>query len=92
MSESTNQTRRTFLKIGGVAMAMIPIAALAAKNDQMRTAMKYAEKSADPAKICTGCMHFVPGKTPKDLGGCKLFPGDTEVNPNGTCTAWAKKP
>jgi hypothetical protein len=92
MSDSINQTRRTFMKIGGVAMAMIPVAAFAAKNDAMRTAMKYADKSTDAAKICTGCMHFVPGKTPKDLGGCKLFPNDTEVNPAGGCTAWAKKP
>ncbi len=89
---STNQTRRNLLKIGGVAVAMIPLAALAAKNDAMRTAMKYADASADPAKKCSGCMHFVPGKSPADRGGCKLFPGDTEVAPNGSCTAWAKKP
>jgi hypothetical protein len=89
MSDSINQTRRTFMKIGGMAVAMIPVAAFAAKNDAMRTAMKYVDKSADPAKLCSGCMHFVPGKP---LGGCKLFPGDTEVNANGSCTAWAKKP
>lgn len=89
MSDSINQTRRTFMKIGGAAVAMIPVAAFAAKNDAMRTAMKYVDKGPDAAKHCSGCMHFVPGKP---LGGCKLFPGDTEVNPNGTCTAWAKKP
>jgi hypothetical protein len=89
MSDSINKTRRTFMKIGGVAMAMIPVAAFAAKNDGMRAAMKYVEKSADPTKVCSGCMHFVPGSP---LGGCKLFPGDTEVHPNAFCTAWAKKP
>ena len=88
MSDSTNQTRRTFMKIGGMAVAMIPLAAFAAKNDAMRTAMKYVDKGGDPAKQCSACMHFVPGKP---LGGCKLFPGDTEVAPAGTCTAWAKK-
>lgn len=92
MSDSINQSRRTFMKIGGAAVAMIPVVAFATKNDQMRTAMKYVDKGTDAAKVCTGCMHFVPGKTAKDLGGCKLFPNDTEVNPAGSCTAWAKKP
>jgi hypothetical protein len=86
MSDSINQTRRTFMKIGGVAMAMIPVMALAAKNEGVRTAMKYADKSADPAKTCAACMHF------KAPNGCALFAGDTEINPEGTCTAWAKKP
>jgi hypothetical protein len=67
------------------------VAAFAAKNDAMRTAMKYKD-TPDGDKKCSGCMHFVPGKSPTDLGGCKLFPGDTEVTPNGSCTAWAKKP
>jgi hypothetical protein len=86
-----NESRRNLLKIGGIAIAMIPVAAIAAKNDAMRTAMKYKD-TPDADKKCSTCMHFVPGKTPKDLGGCKLFPGDTEVSPNGSCTAWAKKP
>ena len=89
MSDSINQTRRTFMKIGGMAVAMIPVAAFAAKNDAMRTAMKYADKSADPAKLCSACMHFVPGKP---LGGCKLFPGDTEISPKAYCAAWAPIP
>jgi hypothetical protein len=68
---------------------MIPVAAFAAKNDAMRAAMKYVDKSADPTKLCSNCMHYKPG-TPR--GGCALFPGDTEVHPDGFCTAWAKKP
>jgi hypothetical protein len=86
-----NESRRNLLKLGGIAVAMIPVAAFAAKNDAMRTAMKYKD-TPDGDKKCSGCMHFVPGKSPTDLGGCKLFPGDTEVTPNGSCTAWAKKP
>ncbi|AWI78751.1 hypothetical protein CEW87_04865 [Parazoarcus communis] len=89
MSDSINQTRRTFMKASGAVVAMIPVVAFAAKNDAMRTSMKYVDKSTDAAKVCSGCMHFVAGSP---LGGCKLFAGDTEVNPNGTCVAWAKKP
>jgi hypothetical protein len=36
-------------------------------------------------------MQFVPGKTPKAMGGCNAIPGDTEISPEGYCIAWAKK-
>lgn len=87
-----DQTRRKVLKLGGAALAMIPVVAMAAKNDAMRTSMKYVDESADKTKQCSGCVQFVPGKTAKDKGGCKIFPGDTEVSPTGYCVAWAKKP
>ena len=86
-----NQSRRNMLKFGGIALAMIPVVAMAAKNEGLRTAMKYKD-APDGDKSCANCVQFVPGKTPKDLGGCKLFPGDTEVSPKGSCVAWAKKP
>ena len=81
MNSKINQSRRSLLKLGGAAIALVPVAAFAAKNENIRKAMK-----------CSGCIHFVPGKTPTDLGGCKIFGGDTEIHPNGYCTAWAKKP
>jgi hypothetical protein len=37
-------------------------------------------------------MQFVPGKTAKDLGGCKIFAGDTEISPKAYCVAWVAKP
>lgn len=70
---------------------MIPLVAFAAKNDALRKAMKYQDKPEGDKK-CSTCLQFVPGKTPKDLGGCKIFAGDTEISPDGYCTAWAKKP
>lgn len=78
------------LKLGGAALAMIPVVALAAKNDAMRSAMKYKD-SPEGEKNCSNCVQFVPGKSPTDMGGCKIFPGDTEVSPKGYCVAWAKK-
>lgn len=92
----TQESRRNFLKIGGSALAMIPVLAVsgqafAAKNDALRTALKY-QGTPNADKNCANCMQFVPGKTPKDLGGCKIMPGDTEIAPTGYCTAWAKKP
>jgi hypothetical protein len=93
---SQDQTpRRKFLKIGGAALAMIPVMVAgsrvyATQDAQSRTNFKYQNKP-EGDKSCSGCMQFVPGKTPKDLGGCKIMPKDTEISPNGYCIAWAKK-
>jgi len=95
MEKDMISPRRQFIKAGGIAMIVIPLAAMtgkvcAATNTAMRGAMKYQDKpNAD--KACAGCMQFVPGKTASGLGGCKLFPGDTEVSPKGYCVAWAAK-
>ena len=96
MKEDLKASRRQFLKIGGAAIVMIPVTAIsgkvmAATNSGMRTAMKYQDQP-NGDKHCATCMQFVPGKTAKDLGGCKIFPGDTEISPNGYCVAWAAKP
>ncbi|NJD25958.1 MAG: hypothetical protein FIB06_11200 [Betaproteobacteria bacterium] len=85
-----NPSRRKMLKAGGLTLAMIPVVAMAAKNDAMRASMKYKD-SPEGDKSCATCVQFVPGKSPTDLGGCKIFPGDTEVSPKGYCVAWAKK-
>lgn len=85
-----NPSRRKMLKAGGLTLAMIPVVAMAAKNDAMRASMKYKD-SPEGDKSCSNCVQFVPGKSPTDLGGCKIFPGDTEVSPKGYCVAWAKK-
>ncbi len=90
MKDQINQSRRNMLKLGSIAVVMVPVAAFAAKNDAMRKAMKYQDKPEGDKK-CSGCVQFIPGKTAKDLGGCKIFAGDTEVSPNGYCGAWAKK-
>ena len=91
-----NQTsRREFLRVGGAALAMIPVAVVsgradAATNAGMRTALKYQGKP-EGDKSCANCMQFVPGASAKDLGGCKVIPGDTEISPQGYCIVWAKK-
>jgi len=87
--------RRQFLKIGGVALAMIPVMVVsgradAATNAALRTSLKYQGKPEDD-KSCAKCMQFVPGASAKDLGGCKIIPGDTEISPQGYCIAWAKR-
>jgi hypothetical protein len=92
---ASTSTRRQFVKIGGAAMVAIPIlaatgSASAATNAQMRAALKYQDKP-NGDKDCAGCMQFIPGKKPTDLGGCKIMAGDTEISPKGYCTAWTAK-
>lgn len=86
--------RRRFLKTSA-ALAMIPVTgvsggAIAATNASLRTSLKYQGKPDDD-KNCANCAQFVAGATPKDLGGCKIIPGDTEISPQGYCIAWTKK-
>lgn len=87
--------RRDFLKIGGAIATVIPLAVVstwahAAKNESMRASLKYQDKPNKDQK-CSGCLQFVPGKTPTSRGGCKVIAGDTEISPDGYCIAWAKK-
>ncbi|MEI8325898.1 MAG: high-potential iron-sulfur protein [Betaproteobacteria bacterium] len=87
--------RRQFLKMGGTALAMIPVVAFTerafcATNAGLRTALKYQDKPL-AEKSCSNCMQFVPGASAKVPGGCKIMPGDTEISPTGYCSAWAKK-
>ncbi len=65
--------------------------ALAKKNEQMRTALKYQDAPNNGQK-CADCMQFLPGKSAGDRGGCKVMPGDDEISPNGWCSAFVKKP
>lgn len=87
-------TRRKMFKLAG-ALAMIPVfvapaSSQAAQNPAMRNALKYQD-TPSAGKKCVDCLHFVPGAKADGPGGCRMFAGDTEISPNGYCTAWAQK-
>ena len=82
--------RRSMLKLSGAALALIPVVAFAAKNDAMRKSTNYKD-TPDGDKKCSACAQFVPGASATAAGGCKIYPGDTEVSPNGSCIAFSKK-
>ena len=87
-------SRRVWLKAVSGAAVAAPLVffargSLAAKNDALRTALKYQD-TPSAGKECSGCVQWVPGKTPKDKGGCKILPGDTEVAPTGWCSAFVE--
>ena len=64
--------------------------AYADKNAALRTALKYQDMPKD-GHDCAACVQFVPGKTPKDKGGCKAIPNDNEISPTGWCAAFVAK-
>lgn len=91
-----SSSRRIWLKLTAGAVLAAPLMTLtsragAAQNAGSRQALKYQDKPSG-SNQCSNCLQFVPGKTAKDPGGCKVIPGDTEISPNGWCVAWVKKP
>jgi hypothetical protein len=90
-----SSSRRIWLKLTAGAVLAAPLLTLtgragATQNAASRQAMKYQDKP-NGANQCSNCMHFIPGKSAKDPGGCKVIPNDNEISPNGWCIAWAKK-
>jgi hypothetical protein len=88
----TDPMRRKFLKSVGLSFVLVPLVAFsrhagATTNSDMRAQLKYQNSPKDNMS-CTTCLEFIPGKTDKDLGRCKVIPADDEISPNGYCTKW----
>lgn len=54
----------------------------------MRTALKYVDKSPEPAKLCSGC-NFYSAAAADACGGCTLLKG--KIHPSGYCSSWIAK-
>ena len=98
--DNTPNSRRLWLKQVSLGLASIPVItiasnAYAAKNDALRTALKYGDKPVTVAGVvqrCDNCLHWVAGTDAKALGGCKIIPGDTEISPSAHCNVWVAVP
>ena len=90
---SSSRRKVIWLVLGGTALAPFAVGrnAHAAQNAQLRAALKYQDQP-NKDQQCSGCAQFIPGKTPKERGGCKIIPGDTEISPQGWCSAWTAAP
>jgi hypothetical protein len=89
---SANLNRRKWVMQASVSLALLPVflfsrTAGAKTNPALRAEFKYQSTPRENMN-CTSCLEFIPGKTDKDLGGCKVLPGDDEIEPNGYCTRW----
>ena len=80
--------------LGGVASTaiiwLVEGSASAASSKLTKAAVQYTDAGNVPDKDCDDCYQFVPGKTAKDTGTCKLVEGD--INPHGHCLAFTPKP
>lgn len=68
--------------------AAIGATTLEAEAKSSKTALKYQDHPKGTQK-CSGCKLFVPGKTAKAMGSCKVVAGS--ISPNGWCMAYNPK-
>ena len=76
----------TSAALGGVAGS----SAWAAETKLAKSAVQYVDAGKDEGKDCDDCAQFVPGKTAKGNGTCKIVEG--AINPHGHCIAFSPKP
>jgi hypothetical protein len=75
---------------GGFVLAIVASnAARAADTRLAKATVQYVDDGKMPGKDCDDCIQFLPGKTAKDLGGCKIVEG--AINPHGHCLAFSPK-
>jgi len=83
-------TRRSILGWLAAAPAMAFFGkAFAQDGKAKKSDMKYQDKPKD-GKDCDDCIHFIPGKTAKSPGTCKIVEG--AISPNGWCIEFQPKP
>lgn len=88
-----DSSRRSFLKTATLlaGVAAVPVTfmsreAFAAKV--AKASMQYQETPKGTAE-CSTCVQFIPGKTAKAKGTCKVVDG--AINPHGWCLAYTAK-
>jgi hypothetical protein len=100
MSDHSNRSRRTILKLAGAGSVAIAIPSIGPAvagghlpklklDDPTAKALAYIEKSETPGQWCNNCQLYT-GKPDKAWGGCAIFPGK-EVAAEGWCKSWVKK-
>lgn len=95
MNDANNPrlTRRAVLKSAVIlATAVTALSGTAqqalADNKATKAAMQYRDKP-NGKNECSSCIQFIPGKTPKAMGTCKVVAG--KISPRGWCLAYAPK-
>ncbi len=80
----SDRGRRQFLKTATL-LFLFAREASAQTNSSVRAEFQYQGKPKEGMN-CSSCLEFIPGD--KDLGRCRVIPGDDEISPNGYCTKW----
>jgi len=94
--QHTGVSRRSLVKGGVCALAGIAVASLtgtrtsAAETKLAKSAVQYVDIGKEEGKDCDCCIQFIPGRSPRSVGTCKIVEG--EINPHGHCIAFTPKP
>ena len=88
-----NSSRRSFLKTatliaGAVAVPVSFLSKEAYAAKVAKTAMQYQDQPKGEL-MCSKCMQFIPGKSAKAKGTCKVVDG--AISPQGWCLAFTPK-
>src|ERR1700736_2574407 len=82
--QHTGVSRRSLIKRGACALAGIAIASLtrtrisAAETKLAKLAVQYVDVGKEEGKDCDDCIQFIPGKSPKSPGACKIVAGGSK--------------
>ena len=94
--EASVLSRRSALTTGlgataGLVIAIaMPSTARAADAKLAKSAVQYVDTGNVPHMDCDDCAQFIPGKTAKAKGLCKVVEG--AIDPHGHCLAFSPKP
>ncbi len=76
-------------KGGGDAPKCDDLTGVSDADKATRTALKYVDNSADPAKVCGKCQLYTAPEGGAACGGCKVIKGP--IAPTGNCQSFAPK-
>lgn len=97
ITDNINTNRRLLIR-NGIALAAVGAVAATgllkttsafAQAGKASQAVAMYQPKPHGADQCDNCIHFIPGKTPKDAGTCKVVQGN--VAPDGWCVMYARK-
>lgn len=91
MSDGKKFSRREVIKLTALATTA-PFLGLALGEAQAAKASKKVMQYQDKPKgkqDCSNCLQFIPGKTAKANGTCKVVEGS--ISPHGWCLAYSPK-
>ncbi|MEO7128965.1 MAG: high-potential iron-sulfur protein [Rhodoferax sp.] len=92
--DNLNESRRTLIRNGITVAAVVATGLLKTKPAQAQAAkasqaVAMYQPTPHGKDQCDNCIHFIPGKTPKAIGTCKVVEGN--IAPQGWCVMYARK-
>jgi hypothetical protein len=86
-------SRREALQLGiGAVITIITVLStsrsVSADGQKLaKSAVQYTDAGTARNMDCDDCVQFISGRTPQEMGSCKIVQG--EINPHGHCIAFS---